>query len=571
MIIAGPGTGKTKTLTSKIAWLIQNHFAQPEEILAITFTNKAAGELRKRLLLLLKNKKRAGGVTVETFHAFGLSVLNEFYSKFQRTKNFILLDENLKIEILKIIFNENKSEIKKLAKEISEVKIGGLPESTSYNKYEQKLQKLNAFDLDDLISKPKHLFFENEQILTLFQQKFRYIFVDEYQDTNFAQYRLLRLLAPDPDSNICVVGDANQSIYGFRGASASYISRFTEDFPVAKVFRLTCSYRCSQTILNASANVIAKNSHFLEGLNEGVRISISKQPTGAAEAEFIARQIVDLVGGISFFSLDSSVAGGNRNDAINSLSDLAILCRTRNQFEAISKALRDHNVPYQETGTTPFFQQKNFQSFTVLLNAFLLDSYETAVPFLNLKKKKISRNQFEQAKTEIKKLDLKQILNFIKRTFFNFENIDEQEWKRFLWLAESMENISALVTFLKLGTGADTQNINLEAVSLMTLHASKGLEFECVFIPGCENGLLPNNLYEKTVDIEEEKRLLYVGMTRAKTLLYLTHAQNRTIRGRKFSLPKSPFLDSIQKELVRQIENKPPKTPSEKDNQLSLF
>jgi len=571
LIIAGPGTGKTKTLTSKIAWLVENHTAGPEEILAITFTNKAAGELRERLEILLKNKMKASQVTVATFHAFGLSVLKDHHTEFQRTENFILADEGLKLEIIKSFTELKTGEAKKQSAEISEIKNGTKPETSHFTEYEKELQKLDAFDLDDLIAKPLLLFSKNDEVKTAYQKRFRFIFVDEYQDTNDTQYRLLRQLAPNSSSNLCVVGDANQSIYGFRGANAGYIQRFTDDYPGAKVFRLKQSYRCSQTILSASSDVLSQPSGFLQGLTGGVQISVSEQPTEAAEAEFIARQIVELVGGVSFFSIDSSVTRGEKNEGISSLSDLAVLCRTRNQFETITKALNDHHIPYQEVGTIPFFREEPFQSFVDLLSVFLSGNFEKAAPVFKLKKRAFSKMQFEMAEEEIKKLDTVSFLNYLKDSFFPGEKFDEQNWERFTSIAANMQNWSEFLNYVKLGAGADIHRKNLEAVSLMTLHASKGLEFECVFIPGCEKGLLPYNLYKTEVDDEEEKRLLYVGMTRAKKLLYLTHARSRTLRGRKFNLPKSPFLGSIQQELIQQIKNKPHKKPEEKDNQLSLF
>jgi uncharacterized protein (TIGR00375 family) len=570
LIIAGPGTGKTKTLTSKIAWLMKNHIAKPEEILAITFTNKAAGELKERLKTILKNKNQADTVTVATFHAFGLTILKEYHAEFNRSENFILVDENLKKEIIRLVSDEKSKDIQKRSAEISEIKKGSLPENPFFKKYETELKKINAFDLDDLIEKPVLLLSENNTIAEKFRSRYRFVFIDEYQDTNQTQYKLLRLLAPDSNSNLCVVGDPNQSIYSFRGANSGYISKFSEDYPGARIFRLTHSYRCSQTILTASSNVIEQPG-FLEGINEGVQINISEQPTGAAEAEFIARQIVDLVGGVSFFSIDSSVAQGEKNETISSLSDLAVLCRTRNQFEAITKALRDHHVPYQETGTVPFFQQEPFQSFLDFLSGFLFDSLEQAAPIFTLKKKNISQLQFQLAKTQLNKNSTVSFLNFMKENYFGTAEFKPGEWKRFTGLAEGKSGITEFLQFLKLGTGTDVHDKNLEAVSVMTLHASKGLEFECVFIPGCENGLLPYNLYKPEVDADEEKRLLYVGMTRAKKLLYLTNAKSRIIRGRKLYLPKSPFLNSIQQELLQQIKNKPHKKTEEKDNQLSLF
>lgn len=570
LILAGPGTGKTKTLTSKIAWLVGNHVANPEEILAITFTNKAAGELIERLEMLLKNKMKAGEIRVATFHAFGLSVLKKYVDEFNRSEHFFLVDEALKLDLIKSLFGLGKSESKKLANEFSEIKNSSKPESGSLHRYDKELQKINAFDLDDLIAKPLQLFNLKEEIRSFYQKQFRYIFVDEYQDTNAAQYQLLRLLAPGSDANLCVVGDANQSIYGFRGANANYIRKFTDDYPGAKVFRLNRSYRCTQTILSASANVLNEESGILEGLSEGVQISISEQPTGAAEAEFIARQIMELVGGVSFFSIDSNVTRGDKSDLVSGLSDFAILCRTRSQFADITKALRDHNIPYQEVGTVPFYNDEPFSTLIGLLRAFSLNDFEKAAFLLNLRKITVSVNQFEDASKKMEEMNSAGFVRLVKEQFLATQKFPETEWNRFLELAGEFENLVDLPEFLVLGSGADTFK-RLESVSVMTLHASKGLEFECVFIPGCEDGLLPYNLYGQKTDVEEEKRLLYVGMTRAKSLLCLTHAKSRFLHKRKFNLPKSPFIQAIQKELIQQVKNKARKKPPEKDNQLSLF
>lgn len=570
LIIAGPGTGKTKTLTSKMAWLVGNHIAEPKEILAITFTNKAAGELRERLANLVKSKSKAGEITVATFHAFGLSILKEHHAEFNRSEHFILADEGLKLEIIKSFSELKTGDAKKLSGGISEIKNGTKPETSFFREYENELQKTDAFDLDDLIAKPLQLFRKNEEVKATCQNRFRFIFVDEYQDTNDAQYELLRLLAPDSTSNLCVVGDANQSIYGFRGANAGYIKRFQEDYPGAKVFRLKQSYRCSQTILSASANVLEEPLGFLEGLSEGVQVLVSEQPTGAAEAEFIARQIVELVGGVSFFSIDSSVTRGDNSEVISGLSDLAVLCRTRNQFSAIVKALNDHHIPYQEVGTAPFFREEPFLMFTGLLQAFSLQNFHHAQPLFKLKKQSVSAAQFEWAQKKMKEEKTVDFLLWVKSQFFDNQKFKSDDWIRFLALAGEMKNMNEFSEFLVLGSGTDTHR-QMEAVSVMTLHASKGLEFECVFIPGCEKGLLPYNLYKTEQDEEEEKRLLYVGMTRAKKMLYLTHARSRIIRGRKFNLPKSPFLSTIQQELVQQIKNEPQKKAEGKDNQLSLF
>jgi superfamily I DNA/RNA helicase len=247
-----------------------------------------------------------------------------------------------------------------------------------------------------------------------------------------------------------------------------------------------------------------------------------------------------------------------------------VLCRTRNQFESITKALRDHHIPYQEVGTTPFYREEPFSRLTGLLHAFSLNSFEQAHFLFKLKKIQITAAQFEFARKMMKEKNVVKFVEWMKEQFFNNQKFQNEDWSRFVALAGEMKNLNEFLDFLALGLGTDTHR-QMEAVSVMTLHASKGLEFECVFIPGCEKGLLPYNLYKTEVDEEEEKRLLYVGMTRAKKLLYLTHARSRMLRGRKFNLPQSPFISTIQQELIQQIKNKPHKKPDEKDNQLSLF
>ena len=275
------------------------------------------------------------------------------------------------------------------------------------------------------------------------------------------------MLAPDSSSNLCVVGDANQSIYGFRGANASYILKFTEDYPEAKIFRLTKSYRCSQTILSASSNVIEQSSGFLEGVNEGVRILVSEQPSGAAEAEFISRRIVDLVGGVSFFSIDSAVALGEKDETINSLSDFAVLCRTRNQFDAITKALLDHHVPYQEIGTAPFFRQEPFQSLIDLIGAFTIDNFESAEPVFRFKKIPVTKMEFEMIKDQMKNSDIISFLKYLKESRFSIHDFEPEKWNQFLRLASEYKNTGDLLQFLKLGIGSDVYDKNLEAVSVI--------------------------------------------------------------------------------------------------------
>ncbi len=571
LIIAGPGTGKTKTLISKIAWLLANKIADPGEILTITFTNKAAEELSARLQIIQGKQSLSKGVVAATFHAFGLSVLKKFHDDFGRSGNFILADEIMKTDVVKSLSGTNEGEVKKLVKQISDIKSGNESESVFFRKYEEALKKLDIFDLDDLIVKPLKLFRENETIRNFYQNRYRYIFVDEFQDINDNQYKLIQLLAPSEKSHVCVVGDANQSIYGFRGSGSDFIDRFITDYPGAKMFRLTKSYRCSQAILDASSGVLDHSAGFLEGSGEGLRILISEQPSGAAEGEFIARQIVKLTGGVSFFSIDSDVSDGNRSDLISSLSGIAVLCRTRNQFEPIAKALRDHNLPYQEVGTIPFFREEPYRTLISFLRLIAADRFEHADKLLSFKNDFISNTGLKDISDKKNKLGLVTFLELIREQVFKNKDFTPESWIRFTGIAGSISNLNDFLDYLAVGTGPDTHDYKMEAISLMTLHASKGLEFECVFISGCEDGLIPYSLYNTPTNPEEEKRLLYVGMTRAKRLLYMTYARHRMYRGRRLSLPLSPFVKNVQQDLLQNIKYSPPQKKQEKDDQLRLF
>lgn len=576
LILAGPGTGKTKTLISKIEFLVKNKIAEPKEILAITFTNKAAQEMSSRVNLTLKKDNSLPSIS--TFHAFGKAMLQEYYSFFDRNKDFILIEENDKLEILKSFPTIENKRVKQFSKAISEIKNfkedeDSEPEYISiFQKYEERLRGFNAFDFDDLITKPVELMANQPEVLCKYAERFKFIFIDEYQDTNQKQYELVKLLISKEKTKLCVVGDPDQAIYGFRGANVSFINRFVKDFPEAKIFKLKTSYRCSQKILSASADVLNQPGEtFLGGISEGVNINISEQPTDKSEAEFIAREIVNLSGGLSFFSIDSSVSEGHKNESIKSLSDFAVLCRTRQQFGSIVKAFHDHNIPYQVVGNEPFYRNEPFLQIVEVFYASLLKPTDNYFKFISENKDLIFKQNLVELSLTSNSLTNEERLKLIKETFFSSVETDESLFQRLIEMGKQYRSPNEFIATLKLGSGADTYDDMQESVTIMTLHASKGLEFECVFISGCEDGVIPFNLYKKEIDIDEEKRLLYVGMTRAKKILYLSYARNRMFRNRKLQLPKSPFLSSIEKELIRQLVSKRPENKDKSDDQLSLF
>ena len=572
IILAGPGTGKTKTLTSKIAWLIRQGKAGAAQILAITFTNKAALEMKTRIAALLSENTEMPWIS--TFHAFGKKIVEENAGLLKRSHNFIILDEEDKLAIVKEIPGVRPARSKQAALNISLIKQAATRDFKDedlkiLSEYENKLEEYDALDFDDLIAKPLELFRTHPEVLRRYRDRYPVIFIDEFQDTNKLQFELIRLLADGGNPDLCVVGDPNQAIYGFRGGGSGMIDRFTEEFPDARIFRLRTSYRCSQNILSASSDVLAVDPGFLSGLNQGVRVTLSEQATDKSEAEFIARQIVNLSGGLSFFSIDSDVSEGQQEDAISSLSDFAVLCRTRHQFEVIEKAFRDHNIPYQVVGEKPFYTDPPFSELLNIYFIALFQKKNSYAEWLIRERDVIFKENLKNLRSSVSTLPIKQGLEKIKKEFFDPGSIDEQDFRRLTGMAGSSTPLEFMAS-LKLRSAADVYDEKQEAITLMTLHASKGLEFECVFIAGCEQGLIPYNLYNTNADQDEERRLLYVGMTRSKKFLYLSHAGSRNFRNRHLKLPGSMFLEKIKKELIEKSkpEYRKKQAPGE---QLDLF
>ncbi len=492
LIVAGPGTGKTETIARRVARLAASG-VPASSVLVLTFTNRAAVELRERL----------AGLQAMTFHAYGLSLLRQWPEAAGRTAGFRVLDE------------QERDDLK--------------PEVEGYR---ERLVAANALDYDGLISEPVAVLERDPRLLERARGGARWILVDEYQDVNEAQYRLLRLLAPDSRANLCVVGDPDQAIYGFRGADVAFIRRFTEDYPGARVYRLKRSYRCSDRILRASGQVIGSGS-FLEGLNTGVRLRIVSTPSAEAEAELVASTIERMVGGLGF------LGAGDPESGIRSLGDFAVLCRLGRQMDPLERALRDHAIPYQRVGEEPFFRQEPARS----LLAALRGARGSAAALLA----EAARRSPELAEGDA----LSGLLALAARCG---------------------DDPRALLDLAALGTAADAWQLHREQVSLLTLHAAKGLEFRCVFVTGCEDGLLPYRLFEgSAADEEEERRLFYVGMTRAERYLFLTHAAERALFGRVWRLARSPFVARIERGLLDQEVLAARRRAAGGDLQLDLF
>jgi len=476
----------------------------------------------------------------------------------------------------------NKKKVKSVSEEISHIKQQAISQSKIrknatkelFTKYEKALQQFNLFDIEDLIYKPVMLLKSEQKIQKKYQKKLQFILIDEFQDINAAQYQLIKLIKPEKQANITAIGDPNQAIYGFRGADVGFIKKFQKDYTQTKIIPLLQSYRCTNTILRASNQVI-EEQEILSGLQEGVKINISSHRSDKSEAEFIAREIEKLIGGVRFFSMDSSITDGSEGSKVGSLSEIAILCRLKAQMPALEKALDDHSIPFQKITENSFFFEEPVKSILDVLrlalnprNMFLIDEL--------IKRNILTIPDLNELKNCLIEQNVQQALEMIIKKFFKekISQLDESTKKLMNYSERFNDDFDSFLKFAILGSGVDTNDFTLERVNLLTLHSAKGLEFDCVFIAGCEDGILPYSLFEdKKCDIDEERRLFYVGMTRARNQLYLTNAQSRFLYGKTYNLPLSPYIKAIEQELLeeKKIEYKKKKKSSRPQSQQELF
>ncbi|MBD3414520.1 MAG: AAA family ATPase [Candidatus Aminicenantes bacterium] len=582
LILAGPGTGKTHTLCCRIAYLIHTKKIHPEKILAVTFTNKAAQEMKKRLREMLGIKAGLSQLTVATFHAFGYEILKKNFKFLSRTKNFSIIGGEDQVELIRDAFDINRQKAKSTAAAIKTAKQNLLTAkeikdphlSMIFQSYEDNLKSSDLFDIDDCIYRPFHLLSQNTSLSKHYQDRFSHLLVDEFQDINSAQYQTIRMLMPHRQANIFIIGDPNQAIYGFRGADVRFLNQFLKDRPNAVVYRLKQSYRCSDLILKASGGLMQRShgseKDLLSGLCQGVKVNLVSNATDRSEAEFVARKIEEIIGGVRFFSMDSDITQGEKEKHVHSLADFAVLCRTKKQMKPIEKALNDHSIPFQKVGNIPFFREEPIKS--------LLDVYKLAVNpshvFLRknlLRQKKVNIKDITTLTERISHQSVTQILDRITKKIFQKQlQSSETKFKKLMDMAQEFENKNQeFIKHLSLCSGSDTYDSSLECVAVMTLHTAKGLEFPCVFITGCEQGILPYSLFPgHGSDIDEERRLLYVGMTRAKKYLFLTYAKKRFIHSQYLEPEKSIFLEDIEKEFIKKHS---PSLPQKKDSQIKLF
>ncbi|MCR4790885.1 MAG: UvrD-helicase domain-containing protein [Treponemataceae bacterium] len=620
LIIAGAGSGKTRVITYRIAHMLDSGIPQ-SQILALTFTNKAAREMEERVKAL--TGKKLQNLTVSTFHAFGVKILRQDISRLGWRDNFSIYDDTDRIQLIKetgreLGFTADALDVYKIGNLFSNIKIGRWDWQSSndmyrqlYEEYQSGLKLYNAVDFDDLIGLPIRLFHEHPDVLEKYRNRFKYIMIDEFQDTSLQQYEFMHLLA---DRNVAVVGDDDQSIYSWRGANYENILNFEKDFPDVREIRLEQNYRSTETILAAANGVISHNTNrkdksLWSGNGSGKPIEIYMPENEAAEADFIAESIQGI-----------AIEEHRKYD------DFGILIRSNTLSRAIEESFLQANIPYTMSGGTSFFQRKEIKDVISYLR--VISNHDDDINLLriiNTPRRGIGRKTIEDlnnvanekecslwtAIEELLKEDNEVLSEKTRETLQEFVDLIEKQRSNLLggggknlamkvrtmveeinyWeylvteyqksekaarfkmmniesLINSIENweknpdnfdtgLYAWLNRITLISRDDMEDDSLKGkVSIMTIHASKGLEFPIVFIAGCEEGIIPHarSIEEDPKNVEEERRLFYVAITRARDKLFISACQKRRKMQSVVECVPSPFLDEIPANLVEYHE-----------------
>jgi uncharacterized protein (TIGR00375 family) len=550
LIVAGPGSGKTRTLTYRIAHLVAERGVPAESCLALTFTRRAANEMRERLAELLPGS--SDRIAIHTFHSLGLAILREHTAAAGLHREFYVAGEAERADKLAEAMDITAHKARSLLPAISRAKRSQSPAAAevaaAMAAYQRALSACHWVDFDDLVGLSAQLLAHNPLLAA--RIRYRSVSVDEFQDIDEQQYRLLRLLAPAHDgsgTDLCVIGDPDQAIYGFRGADASCFERLKRDYPALGVVRLARNYRSSGTIVAAAAQVIGagRDDGVAQAMREmHARILIHAAPTERAEAEHVVQTIEQMMGGTSLFSIDSGRAAPAAEPNL-SFADFAVLYRTEAQSGALCEALARSGIPFKRHSHTPFAAEPAVRALVEELD--------------NVSDEGLLSTQLRIAVGRVQARDDAPDAGAVVMA-----------WQRLMTLAESCGQArDGLSDALAVATEQDFFDPRADRVALLTLHAAKGLEFRTVFIVGNEDGLLPLSFGERdAAALAEERRLFYVGMTRAKDWLVLSRALQRHWRGSLRGLPASPFLADIESELVRQQEQQAPRRRDERQLKL---
>lgn len=615
LILAGAGSGKTKALTHRIAYLILEGGVPAENILAVTFTNKAAKEMKTRVTTLLANSKQriandqegssnsllAPRYALElpwlgTFHSIAAKVLRASGRAIGLEPGFTIYDESDTREVVKAILHTLQLDPKRTnpagvraaisgaknellpPKEYEKYAQGYFQEIVGkvYPLYEQALRQANALDFDDLLVWLVRLFEERLDVRAAYQRQFAYILIDEYQDTNKVQYLLVKLLAQQ-HRNVCVVGDDYQSIYAFRGANFRNILDFERDWPDAVVIKLEQNYRSTQTILDAAQAVIKNNTQRTDKMlwteqTGGAPVSVVEVANERAEAEFIVTEVAAL----------------HRSEGLKP-QDVAILYRTNAQSRVLEEMLLHYNIPYLLVGALRFYDRKEIKDMLAYLRLIQNPTDQVAleriinVPARGIGDKAVKDlrlqgfealtasnlkvraffQMIDRLRTKAQTMQPAAIIDLVaeetgyKRLLLDGTDEGERRWENVEELKSVAGGVQDLALFLEhVALVSDVDNLDPEAgaITLMTLHAAKGLEFPVIFLVGMEEGIFPHSRsLNDTAEMEEERRLCYVGMTRARQRLYLLHTRMRTLYGSLQANARSRFIDEIPVELVEEI------------------
>ncbi len=552
LVVAGPGSGKTLAIIRRIAGLIEQG-VPPESILAVTFTNRAAREMRERLFALL-------GVTsykvfVGTFHLLGLRIIRE------NTKNeFVVYNREEQVGLLKSLLQASKGKAKDIADEISRTKSLAISPSDElkkvFEKYQATMVANKALDFDDLILKPIHML-DNSSQLKKHRDRFHHIIIDEYQDINPAQYRLMRLLVGDKTS-ICAVGDPDQAIYAFRGADVENFLNFEKDFIGATEVTLNLNYRSSGNIIRSSAKMIMRNTkridkELLAVKRDGPMIVVASVSDEEAEGEFIVHEIESRLGGLSHYRLQNQINEKDYPNPSYCFSDFAVIFRTNSQAGAVEEKLSEFGIPCRVVGRASTGSGAKMYNMAISLRQFS-SSIEGRCQLFEIKAPEFL--EYFARDCQINSDKIKDFKNHIKLIFGN---------------AWSDAMAGDIVNELNLLSPSDDFDPRAEAVTLMTLHMAKGLEFKVVFISGVEDGLIPYRKGNGLEDLEEERRLFYVGMTRAKDELFLIYKRTGFIYGKKTTRLPSPFLSDIPEAHIQRVSLPDREKKPYRKQQMKLF
>ncbi|MCB0214422.1 MAG: UvrD-helicase domain-containing protein, partial [Anaerolineae bacterium] len=573
----------------RIARLIAMQNVDPASVLAITFTNKAAEEMAGRLAGLLGHKT-AGQIVIKTFHAFGAMLLRQAGDRLGLSPHFAIAAEADQQTVLKACYPQAGSrEINDWLAAISAAKSQALtPDETEgdfadiYRTYETALHKNALVDFDDLVLKAVQLLEQHHDLQAAYRQRFHWLSVDEFQDVNAVQYRLLQQLI-GPETSVCLIGDPDQAIYGFRGATPRFFAQFVRDYAPVETLHLSQNYRSTQLILDASVQVIEKSAaservRIFSEILDPTRLTLYQAPTEAAEAEYVVHTIEKMIGGTSYFSLDSARVD---DDGVAGLSfaDFAILYRLSAQSRSLVEAFERSGIPYQTVGQTPLVEYKDVRLVLACLwylfnpaHRFYLDEH-----FSKMNASALAALLSDLVASGLRPLP--ELIDLIQHELMarallpgsDSSHARIQQLRRRSVLFD--RRLGDFLEAVLLQNETDFYDPRADRVTLMSLHAAKGLEFPVVFIVGCESELLPYHRAGEAPDLEEERRLFYVGMTRAQQRLILTRAKSRVLFGQRMENPPSPFLDDIEQALkeIEQARYRKPIKEGPEHVQLKLF